>query len=700
MLNKECPKVPELPKAPQMSPQHLAKLIRKVDAGTYRKVIEQTDTLGKDVFNEVLYFNLLSNPTTHVVNVFGSSVVAPAVSMVTRSVAAGMGKFRKLNTDDLIAEPLNAPVTMGEVASSISGYFNGFAMARKAIVDSWKLTGEGGKGYLARIDALRDMDSPLAVSKFDQGSKAGIDSKRLGVKDPYLAATVDGLGAMIRSTSTALKLGDLLSSNINYSMELHSLAYRKTMAKGLTGDAFDAEYARQIANPDKDVVASAKQFAAIQTFTNALDGRLASMQNMLSHPVTKVIAPFVATPTNIFRYNLSYLPGINYALKGVREDIQAGGARADIVRAKMAIGTALIGSLLVAAANDQITGSGPADKSQRAVYFSEESGRKPNSVKIGGQWIGLNRFDPVIGSYIGLVADFHGMMQDMPEAKIPEMGVMLMGSFFRNFTSKTWAESAFEFSDLIHMGKGEKTEDLMKSVDMFVQRHAKMAVPGAQGLGAINQSFFDDTIREVSTWQEAMKAQIPGWSKSLKPNLDYFGDVNHKNNLGPDMLSPINIHTGKKDPVVEEIRKQRVELPTVPRVVDGQPLSSDEYHDFKHAFAKEAKVDGKTLHAYLESIIANKKSVYWQLPEAAGPSPLSHRSEFLKQMVGQFLDQAKQIMAEKNSNPKFIRVADEIKKAKARGEQIDEAGIKRGLGDMYKQRQSQQKQSNVTIAQP
>ena len=688
--------------APNIPVEHLAKVITKIDAGEFARISKQADSLGWDIFNELLYFNLLSNPTTHAVNVLGSSVLAPGIALATRAGAAAMKYLRPRTPQSVILQdPLQADVTFGEVKSAIAGYFNGFAMAKRAVVDSWK--GVEGNGWIEKFDNLRNVtvEAGGGTTKFDQAREAGISSKRLGMTPGLLAATTDGLGAMMRSTSTALKLGDMISQNINYSMEVYALAYRKAMAKGLKGKAFDAEYRRLIENPDKDVKEAAQQFAAVQTFTNALDGKLGSMQQFLSHPLTKLIAPFVGTPTNIFRYNLSYVPGLNFMLKSVREDIQAGGARADIVRAKMALGTAFIGSLAAFALDEDgpilITGNGPAEKSQRQVWLTDH---QPNSIRIGGkngQWFGLNRLDPAIGSFVSMTADFNQMLDEVPESTVSEWGVMAMMAFFKNMTSKTWSEPAFQFLDLLHIGRSETTENMMKALSDFAKSHAKLVVPvaGSQLAGVINQSFFDDTVKETADYMEAVQAQVPGWSKYLKPNLDYFGNVQHKNNLGPDLLSPINVKSGKLDPVVTEIRKERVTLPTIPKIIDGQPLTSDELYDFKKAFAKDVKVDGKNLHDYLTALITDKNSVYWQIPEDAGPNPLSLRSAFLKQQVKIFMDQAAEIMAEKYENPKFIALARQMKRLKAQGHPIDEAEVKQGLRERRREREQ-----TVTIGQP
>ena len=70
---------------------------------------------------------------------------------------------------------------------------------------------------------------------------------------------------------------------------------------------------------------------------------------------TNYYFPFVQTPTNILGFTLERTPILQFALKRFRDDLKAGGARAEIAKARMALGAAFfIGSRYLLTPGDRL----------------------------------------------------------------------------------------------------------------------------------------------------------------------------------------------------------------------------------------------------------------------------------------------------------------------------------------------------------
>jgi hypothetical protein len=92
----------------------------------------------------------------------------------------------------------------------------------------------------------------------------------------------------------------------------------------------------------------------------------------------------------------------------------------------------------------------------------------------------------------------------------------------------------------------------------------------------VNRAFFDDIVREVNSISDAIKAGIPGFSEDLEAKLGFWGqEVIPEGSLGPDLLSPYRVSMEKKDPVNEEILRNRMSLSMPPKVIGGYKPSEN-----------------------------------------------------------------------------------------------------------------------------
>ena len=138
--------------------------------------------------------------------------------------------------------------------------------------------------------------------------------------------------------------------------------------------------------------------------TNPLGRFGQETQNILSQPYFKVfrfIAPFIRTPVNIVKYAGERTP-LGFIFKRYKDAIEAGGAEADIAKAKIAFTGGVMSVLGLYASQGLITGRGPEDVREGSI---KRNGVAEYSIKVGDEYISYQRFEP-FGILLGLTADF------------------------------------------------------------------------------------------------------------------------------------------------------------------------------------------------------------------------------------------------------------------------------------------------------
>ncbi len=308
---------------------------------------------SKDMFIELWYGALLSNPVTHAANFIGNTVAL--FSAIPERGFASLAQ-RVAGKGDGVAP--------GEMYALLYGLTNGMMDAIRT-AGRTAVTGE----------------TSFRGEKMERASRQpAVTGANLGVSGP-IGTAVDLLGMMVRGPGRALLTSDEFFKAVNYRMEVFAQAYREAYSQGMKGDELQNEMARLVQDPPDVIHEAATEWANYQTFTNALGklgSALVSMSN--AHPAMKIILPFVSTPTNIIKYTFQRLGPLSYALKGVREDIAAGGVRRDLAVARISLGSMVMGTAAFLAASGLITGGGPRDKDLLAA--KKRKGWQPYSFYI------------------------------------------------------------------------------------------------------------------------------------------------------------------------------------------------------------------------------------------------------------------------------------------------------------------------------
>jgi hypothetical protein len=554
----------------------------KLNAVTRKGAVARTaDALFESVVN-----GLLSGPRTFVVNTLGNSMI-PFVNATEKAIAAGVGAVRGAAKGDRYV--------LREAEISLRGFVEG-------AWDSLRINGEG-RGELAHAAALfakgdikgaeaiitgsEDLgpaikslfnkrayaDSADASTAEAMGNRASITAGNFGLRsETTLGAVVDYAGAITRTPGRMLMATDELFKGGHMRGELRSLAYRKALAEGLTGDAFTLRAQDLLENPTPAMREQALRAARDGTFTNDLGSIGSALQKLvLVTPGLRYIMPFVKTPINILNYVGERTPLINAYSKKVRDDWAAGGARRDMVIARSALGGILYATAYNLKTSGVITGGG--DENQQA----EKLGAKmPYSIKVGDTWYAYNRMDPV-GMFFGLAADIADISGNVSASEMDEVVGMAILAMNRNIVSKSYLKGIVDTMNVV--GDPERYSQ------SFINRFAAMLVPFTSALATATTEV-DPFIKEAWDVTDAIKARIPGLSKTVPNHVNLLGeDVKFLDGWGPDFASPIKQMQDKPiSPLAQEIGDLDVDIKHPGRslvVVRGAPpvdLTPQQYH--------------------------------------------------------------------------------------------------------------------------
>ena len=440
------------------------------------KALQESWTLG-----------LLTNPTTHIVNL-SSNIVTGLTLGVERF---GMAAFK------------DSPVEFREGLEYFTGYFGSMKAALANSAQAWR-TGQVGIG-LGKIDLPPIRATSREV--LDPDGKAGIFSK-----------AIDWYGAALnRVVGGGLAAGDEFSKTVLYNAQLRSLAYRQAKNLGLEGQDAKEHIAKVLSAPPGNLRNDSLEFANYGTFTNALGPSGQSIQRVISAtPGARFIVPFVRTPINIFSFTFERTP-IGLLSSRIRDDIAQGGIRKSQALAKIGMGSSMMFLGVDMAMNGQVTGAGPGDNKARAKLRS--TGWQPYSIKVGNEYYSYSRWDP-FATWLGMSTDIAEIMSNyeaydmVAQREVDELVTASIAAISNQVVGKTFLSGV---SDLTEMLANPK-----QNIGRFTNRFAGSFVPA--GVAAIERATNPEQS-QVFNMIDAMKARIPGLSKEVPLRRNVYGEV-------------------------------------------------------------------------------------------------------------------------------------------------------------------------------
>ncbi|WP_157018447.1 hypothetical protein [Mesorhizobium xinjiangense] len=439
---------------------------------------------------------------------------------------------------------------------------------------------------------------------------------------------------------------------LRYRAVVQAEAAAKANAMGLVGDDLRGHVSREMEKAidpatGRALNAGALQEAQVSTFQQELlQGTAgATIQQVRSrHPVLTFVLPFVKTPINVLRYGWKMTPGLNLVQKEFREAIfgsKGPEAKAQAI-GQMALGSTFMGLAAALALDGKITGAGPSDPNLRRELAA--TGWQPYAYVLEAddgskRYVPIGRLDPA-GMAFSMVANLVEIMRNDPHGDhgTAERGIGALGlALAKNFTDRTFLLNLHQALQALS-DPGARGERYLGSI-------AGNTIPLSSAIRGLNP---DPYLREARSFIDTMMKNLPGYSETLAPSRDAFGDPVWKR-IGMSTTSEADIveaeHTriiletgggiGRPDPKFEGVDLRDIALKSGRQAYDrfqelaGHPpgakslktalaelIRSDTYQDLPDG---EAGVKGTRLNAigrivgkYRE---AGKKALIRENPE-------------------------------------------------------------------------------------
>lgn len=235
---------------------------------------------------------------------------------------------------------------------------------------------------------------------------------------------------------------------------------------------------------------------------------------LTNHPWMQFLVPFFRTPTNILKETWDRTPAgfVKLAMKWDKltpaERIQS--------LSKATLGTSIMGTMAMLAANGEITGGGPLSFEERDAMMA--TGWQPYSVRIGDQWISYQRLEP-LSSLVGMAADAMEAYQKGEMESGSATMQKLADSVAENLTNKTFLSGLSALTGAI--------SDPKRELGSFVKQMQQSVVPNSLGFvpfGHLARGL-DPVYRQADpmTW-DAFTSKIPFMTQTLDPQYGPTGE--------------------------------------------------------------------------------------------------------------------------------------------------------------------------------
>jgi hypothetical protein len=501
---------------------------------------------------------LISGPATHTTYAIGNALLALWKAVPETAVAAAIGKLRGG------AERVYA----GEVNAQLYGLVKG---QRDGVRAAWKAAKSGLTSELPGEGEAEAQTSMLAAQPRPGGAIPG------------------KLGEVIRLPSRGVATIHSYFRAIGYEQSIAQQAYRQAAAEGLDGDAFAARVQQLTTNPPPEMMEAARQGATDQTLMNQggeltqkvgdlFDHRFASLGGF---PALKLIDPFVKIGANVMSQALMERSPLGVLNADIRANLMGrnGPIARDTQIARIAVGSALGATAIGLAMQGLITGAGPSDPKEAAVW--RLAGNQPYSVKIGSTWYAYHRLGP-LAMIVGVAADMHDVGAAMTTHEAGQVANLVVSSLAKSLLDESFMRGP---SELI-----QAVEDPDRYGARYVRSQLATLIPFSTGMAQVARAA-DPYAREARTTLDTIRARLPFVSQGLLPRRDLFGNaIPNADDLGAAGLTSIQETRAKNDPVSAAMLRLGYYPAQPERKLVGVTLNDQQYDDYSRTAGRMAKM--------------------------------------------------------------------------------------------------------------
>ena len=397
-------------------------------------VVKKVGTLTKfsDATAEVFINVILSNPVTHIRNTAGNWL------------SMSINNFERKMASRFYGGKEKGGVAAYEDVAKIYGKQQASTEMLAALSKVWRE--EGTLKFAQKFDER-------IPANFGGTSKVEVRANRFDafdIENSAGASATHMLGRILtmdRVPTRFLSVMDNYFKNMEYRSELYALAYRETIEAVNTGIVKQADAADYLAdlvvNPTKSFTQKAydaAHYVTYQTKLNNRHDRLGSIHHIQklknnSGPfsfLSNYYLPFIQTPTNILGFVSERTPGLAQVLTRYNADIAEGGAKAQMARTRLALGSMFYMATMPLGYYGVTGGSDidlPNNMRGSKSIMMKAIGYQPNSIRFPdprqeGKYVqvnttGLDPFNMMLstsantGKILGMVMDNHDQAQDI-----------------------------------------------------------------------------------------------------------------------------------------------------------------------------------------------------------------------------------------------------------------------------------------------
>ncbi len=543
-----------------------------------------------EAVQESFVLGLLWTPSTHIVNNLGNSIVLTN-NLVERFVA-----------EKVFAQ--GGGVAPGESMAQFHGLMVG-------INDLFSLAAQRVRGQ--SVDAASESLSHRYIregSKLDM-PEPKISSKAFGLAEKSgLGRAVDFAGAATRLPGKALGAEDFLFKSVGYSMELHAQAHRAAFELGGTADEIAANYVKFVNDPPEKIRIAAADMALYSTFQDdvgtigkvmvalrrggQMRGGPGDVFIALGRLATTVVLPFVKIPTKLMSYSFERVPALSHLNANFRKNIAAGGAEAEIAKARLAVGATVLAAVSDLTAHGYITGVAPNNAGEREA--ATRRGVRFESIRVGDTYYPYSRTDPA-GFVFSIAANVQQVIDDydVDEEDAAGAAEIIAAATLATATTSLNKSYFYSMSQLV-----DAVKDPERYGGVVVERLVSSFVPAHTLLRSATK-LTDPTRSDPVGVAEAVQSMIPIWQASLTRRRDLWGKVvTSEQGYSPslsriiDVTSPIKASRVKQSPIDEEISAQGMSVQRIRKKTTFQGVDVN-MRQFPEVYEKYVELAGHAL---------------------------------------------------------------------------------------------------------
>ena len=497
------------------------------------------------------YINaLISGPITHAAYMVGNTNFALFKALGETSIQATIGAAREA----IAGEPVER-VHFQEASAQLYGMMRGLR-----------------DGISPAVQALK---TGVPVMKGLAADELGLGA--MGARPQVIPGLA---GRILETPSRAVAAIHTLFYSMGYEQEIARLAVRDAFANSLVPGTseFDTHIARYTMQPRvEDIEAAHNEALGMVLMKRPAYGsaqyHLVAAINKDPTGLSKVVMPFMQIGMNILEKGIVEETPLAYLQKASRDDLlgRNGQIRRDIRAGKIIAGSMLGLTTVGLAMEGLITGGGPSDPKQRAIWMA--AGNRPYSVSIGGVNLPYRKLLGPLGPLMGATADIYEVGHALDEKGLSEAAASAAFGFSEVVADESWMSGLSNFVEAVKGGPKAAS---------YIRNSLMAWMPFSSGMRQTAR-LVDPYQRRVTDLVDAARNMVPGLSMQDYPQRDVWGEPIVSTQMAlPSIARP--------DPVAAKMDELGLSVSRLNPEVRGVRLSPQQYDDYSRIAGKLSRM--------------------------------------------------------------------------------------------------------------